>query len=163
MNGAPIEPAYVISLDEIAWGGALVAITMVIHAFGMLTTLRVNLAVKNKLGASYVELPGLFLIILASWMIVLVHLIEAAVWAAFFMWKGAFANQSLAYYFSLNEYTTLGSNYNLPRHWRLLEGMLAMAGLLAFAWSTGVLFTLAQDFQSQRIKSIADRRGRESA
>jgi len=163
MNGAPIEPAYVISLDEIAWGGALVAITMVIHAFGMLATLRVNLAAKNRLNARHVQWSGLFLIILASWMIVLVHLIEALVWATFFMWKGAFANQSLAYYFSLNEYTTLGSNFNLPRHWRLLEGMLAMAGLLAFAWSTGVLFTLAQDFQTQRMRMIENRDGRDSA
>jgi hypothetical protein len=77
--------------------------------------------------------------------------------AAFFIWKDAFASYSVAYYFSLNEYTTLGSNFYLPRHWRLLEGMLAMAGLLAFAWSTGVLFTLAQDFQTRRIQWLEQR------
>ena len=53
MNGAPIEPAYVISLDEITWGGALVAITLVMHAVGMLATLRVNLAAKSRLGARH--------------------------------------------------------------------------------------------------------------
>jgi hypothetical protein len=157
MNTAPIEPTYVISLDEIAWGGALVAITMVMDAIGMLATLRVNLVAKNRLGRKHVQLSGLFLIILASWMILLVHLIEAMVWAAFFMWKDAFASYSVAYYFSLNEYTTLGSNFYLPRHWRLLEGMLAMAGLLAFAWSTGVLFTLAQDFQTGRMQWLEQR------
>ena len=163
MNGAPMESAYVISLDEIAWGGALVAITMVMHAVGMLATLRVNLAAKIRLGARHARWAGLFLIILASWMILLVHLVEAMVWAAFFMWKDAFASYSVAYYFSLNEYTTLGSNFYLPRHWRLLEGMLAMAGLLAFAWSTGVLFTLAQDFQTQRMQLIEKRKRQESA
>jgi len=157
MNTAPIEPAYVISLDEIAWGGALVAITMVMHAFGMLATLRVNLVAKNRFGTKHGQWSGLFLIILASWMILLVHLTEAMVWAAFFIWKDAFGSYSVAYYFSLNEYTTLGSNFYLPRHWRLLEGMLAMAGLLAFAWSTGVLFTLAQDFQTQRMQWLAQR------
>jgi hypothetical protein len=141
----------------------LVAITMVMHAIGMRATLRVNLAAKNWLDAKRFQLSGLFRIILASWMILLVHLIEALVWAGFFIWKGAFATYSVAYYFSLNEYTTLGSNFYLPRHWRLLEGMLAMAGLLAFAWSTGVLFTLAQDFQTQRIQSIEKRKRQESA
>jgi hypothetical protein len=47
MNIAPIEPAYVISFDEIAWGGALVAITMIMHAIGMLATQRMQLIEKR--------------------------------------------------------------------------------------------------------------------
>ena len=53
---------------------------------------------------------------------------------------------------SVFEYTTVGSNFNLPLHWRLLEGMIATAGLLTFAWSTGILMTLAQEFQDQRMQ-----------
>jgi hypothetical protein len=79
------------------------------------------------------------------------------------MCKDAFASYSVAYYFSLNEYTTLGSNFYLPRHWRLLEGMLAMAELLAFTGSAGVLFTMAQDFQTQRMQLIEKRERQESA
>ncbi len=157
MNTAPIEPAYVISLDEIAWGGALVAATMVMHAFGMFATQLVNVAAKNRLGTKFPPWSGLLRIILASWMILLVHLTEALVWATFFVWKGALASLSIAYYFSLNEYTTLGSSVYLPRHWRLLEGMLAMAGLLAFAWSTGVLFTLAQGIETRRMQRFEQR------
>src|SRR5208337_2093626 len=95
--------------------------------------------------------------------IMLVHLTEVTVWAAFFYWKGAFANSSIAYYFSLNEYTTVGSDFNLPLPWRLLEGMIAMAGLLTFAWSTGVLLTLAQDFQDQQMKLIKQKRAQRLA
>ena len=87
----------------------------------------------------------------------LLHLTEVIVWALFFNWKGAFPNRSIAYYFSLNEFTTVGSNYNLPLRWRLLEGMLATAGLLTFAWSTGVLFTLAQEFQEQHLQNRKQR------
>jgi hypothetical protein len=76
----------------------------------------------------------------------------------FFFWKGALPNESLAYYFSLNEYTTVGSEYSLPLHWRLLEGMIATAGLLTFAWSTGILLTLAQDFQDQQMQLLKQRR-----
>ena len=42
-------------------------------------------------------------------------------WAGFFQWKQCFANFSTASYFAFTEYTTLGSNFDLPQNWRLLE------------------------------------------
>ena len=152
MNNSLPEAEYITSMDEVLWGGLLITVTMVMHGFGMLAVLRVNLSVKNRVGERTHIVANLFPIILASWMILLVHLTEVVVWAGFFVWKGAFANRSLSYYFSLNEYTTVGSNFNLPLHWRLLEGMLATAGLLAFAWSTGILMTLAQEFQDRHVE-----------
>jgi len=157
MNTPPIEPLYTTSLEELFWGGLLVAITMAMHGCGMLAILRVNHAIKQWIGKKTGIVAGLFPVILASWMIMLVHLIEVGIWAGFFLWQGAFANRSLAYYFSLNEYTTVGSNFNLPLHWRLLEGMIATAGLLTFAWSTGILITLAQEFQDQRTQLFKQR------
>ena len=56
------------------------------------------------------------------------------------------------------DYTTRGCSYNLRERWRLLEGMIAMAGLLTFAWSTGVLLTLAQDFQNKQLLILKQRR-----
>ncbi len=152
MNNPLPEPTYVTSLDELFWGTLLVTITLTLHGFGMLAVLRTNLYVKRRLGQRTHIVANLFPVILASWMILLVHLIEVAIWAGFFVWKHAFVNRSVSYYFTLNEYTTVGSNFNLPLHWRLLEGMLATAGLLAFAWSTGMLMTLAQEFQDRHLQ-----------
>lgn len=149
---------YVISLDELFWGGTLVAITMAMHGCGMLSILRIINSLKRRFWPKPTLKSGLFMIILASWMILLVHLTEVMVWAVFFLWKGAFPNRSLAYYFSLNEYTTVGSNFSLPLHWRLLEGMIATAGLLTFAWSTGILLTLAQELQDQQMQLLKQRR-----
>jgi len=84
-------------------------------------------------------------------------------WAAFFQWKHCFPNFSTANYFAFLEYTTVGSAFNLPLKWRLLEGMIATAGLLGFAWSTGVLLTLAQGFQDQQMQLIKQRRERRRA
>ncbi len=158
MNADLLDSSYVISLKELFWGGTLVAITMAMHGFGMLLVLRLNAALKRRFESRPSFASGLFILILASWTIMLVHLSEVGVWAAFFLWKHAFPNASLCYYFSLNEYTTLGSNYDLPLHWRLLEGMIGTAGLLTFAWSTGVLLTLAEDFQEQQMKLLKQRR-----
>ena len=158
MNNPLPGPAYVTSLEEVLWGGFLVAITMAMHGLGMLWVLRVNTRLKGRLESSPSFWKGIGLLILASWMILLVHLIEVVVWAGFFYWKGAFPNASTSYYFSLNQYTTVGSSLGLPLHWRLLEGMIAAAGLLTFAWSTGVLLVLAQEFQDQQMESFKRRK-----
>jgi len=156
---------YVTGIHEVLWGSLLVAVTLSLHGFGMVFTLRVYGAFKERLEQSQSIMLGIGSIIVGSWMIILVHLIEVFVWAGFFLWQGAVnsgtsspANASLSYYFSLCEYTCLGSDYNLVLRWRLLEGMIAIAGLLTFAWSTGVLLTMAQDFQDQRLRIIKERR-----
>jgi hypothetical protein len=162
MNLPAVEPLYVTSLQEMFWGGALVAITMAMHGFGMLSTLRMNGALRQRFEHNPTFTKGMLILVLTSWMILVVHLIEVFAWAGFFLWKGAVnapqANASLCYYFALLDYTCLGSNYNLHLRWRLLEGMIAMAGLPTFAWSTGVLMTLAQDFQDQQMQLLKQKR-----
>jgi len=37
---SPRDLEYVIRLDEVVWGGALLAVTIVVHGVGMLLTLR---------------------------------------------------------------------------------------------------------------------------
>ena len=140
------EAIYVISFEEVFWGAVLVAITMAIHSFGMLLVLRINEYLKSRLDKKTGFMAGLVPIMLASCLILLIHMIEVIIWADFFYWKGAFPNVSIAYYFALNEYTTVGSKYNLPIQLRLLEGIISCAGLLAFALSTGILFRLATSF-----------------
>lgn len=159
---------YVTSLEEIVWGGALVAVTMAMHGFGMLTVVRSHGALKERFEKTPSFTIGLTVLIISSWMILFFHLLEVFAWAGFFLWKGAVhtgdahvaANSSLCYYFALLDYTCLGSNYNLERNWRLLEGAIAMAGLLTFAWSTGVLMTLAQDFQDTQMQLLKQKRAK---
>lgn len=151
------ELHYAISLHEILWGGVLLAITVVIHGSGMVLTLRASEALKQRVARlqSHFFILGLSILVVAAWMIIVVDLLEVAVWAGFYVWKGAMANPSRAFYFALVNYCTLNSGY-LPLSWRLLEGMLGMAGLLTFAWSTGIMFTLAQEFQ-QKVLRRTDR------
>jgi hypothetical protein len=162
---APVPPAYVTSLQEIFWGGILVAITMAMHGVGMLTVVRINNSLKHRFERTASFSTDLGIVILTTWLILLVHLLEVFAWAFFFLWKDAVntgssatANSSLCYYFALLDYTCLGSNYNLHLRWRLLEGMISMAGLMTFAWSTGVLMTLAQDFQDRQMLRLKERR-----
>ena len=145
---------YAISLREILWGVSLVALTMAIHGFGVTVMLRVAGGLERRIQRRKGFLLGLGILILSTWMLMFVHLFEVFVWAAFFFWKQAFTNPSICYYFALNEYTTLGSNYSLPQDWRLLEGCIATAGLLTFAWSTGALLPLLQAFQKDQLRYL---------
>ena len=143
---------YVTGIEEIAWGCGLVAITMVLHGIGMVWTLRVVKALKVRLGRELRRGASLFLLVVAAWLITASHLVEVFAWAGFFLWKGAMPNPSVAYYFALLQYTTAGSEYYLPSNWRLLAGMIAIAGLITFAWSTGVFFAVAQEFQDRELR-----------
>jgi len=141
---------YVISLDELIWGTILVAITMAIHGTGMFGILRMIELLKERFAPLESFLFGLGLVILASLLIIIVNIVEVVVWASFFLLQGAQPNHSISMYNALLNYTTLQAGY-LPQHWHLLEALLGMAGLLTVAWSTGILYMLAQDFQDAQL------------
>jgi len=146
--------AYVTSLEEVVWGLALIAVTMVIHAVAMPTTLEACAALRRRRPVVGSFFGGVRVLLLGSAMIATTHMLEVIVWAAFFHDRGAFPTVSSAYYYALLQYTTVGSDVALPERWRLLGGMIAMAGLLTFAWSTAVLLSLAERFQAERLGRI---------
>jgi hypothetical protein len=47
--------------------------------------------------------------VLASWAIVVAHLSEVLVWAAFFVWRDAMPSLSAAFYFALLQHVTVGN------------------------------------------------------
>ena len=142
---------YVISLDELVWGTLLVAITMAIHGTGMFGILKMIDLLKERLAPVESFLVGLGLVILASLLIIIVNIVEVVVWASFFLLQGAQPNHSTSMYNALLNYATLQAGY-LPQHWHMLEALLGMAGLLTVAWSTGILYMLAQDFQDAQLR-----------
>lgn len=144
-------------MREVLWGIVLVAITLMIHGIGMPLTVRVHELFQPRLERTKSYFIGVVALVVSSWVIIVVHLLEVLVWSLFFLVHDQFPNFSTSYYFALNEYTTLGSNYDLKRDWRLLEGLLGMAGLFAFAWSTGVLMTIATRFQDRQVAAMKDK------
>jgi hypothetical protein len=144
------EHPYVTSLEEIGWGLALITITIVLHGIG--TTWAI---IATDGGDDAARPPraiaDLTRIIALALVLVALHLSEVLVWAGFFAWHECFGTFSLDYYVALLDYTTLGSNYDLPVRWRLLEGMIAICGLLTFAWTTSVLMNAVGRVQARRV------------
>ena len=154
---------YVMRLDEVMWGCLLLAVTLIIHGAGLFHTMRASAALVARRKVLHPGF-GMTVVVLAALVIFVLHLIEVTVWAGFFTWTHAQPNPFSAFYNALVNYTTLGAGY-LPLRWRLLEGMLGMAGLLSFAFSTSALFALAQHLvqrtvteQQQRIEPASSPR-----
>lgn len=150
---------FVIKLDEIMWGGLLVAITMAIHGTGMFWILRLVDSIKERYDPLESFTGGLSLVILASLLIIITNIIEVMVWTTFFFLQDAQTNHHRAFYNALLNFTTLQASY-LPERWQLLEPLLGIAGLLTVAWSTGILYMLAQDFQDTQMRLRKERRAK---
>jgi len=142
--------AYVIRLDEVLWGSLLLGITLFIHGVGLFQTIRVISVLLGRTEHTRSGYEDMGILILAAWMIVVTNLVEVAVWAGFFVWQHAQPNAFTAFYNAVLNYTTLQAGY-LPVRWRLLEGLLGMAGLMTAAWSTGVWFNAAQQLLQESL------------
>jgi len=82
---------------------------------------------------------GLIVILGTLWLL-LAHSVAVWMWAFTFMWIEAFETFEPALYFSLVSFTTLGfGDIILPVETRLLSGLAAANGLIAFGLSTAFL------------------------
>ena len=133
----------------VAW--CLMALCVAIHAAGVTGALRQLRLRSASIRQSFWAATSLFVIV-AAW-IVLLHLAEIAVWAAFYAWKGALADLQTALYFSAVTYTTTGyGDVVLPEGWRLVGGVEALTGIVMCGWSTGFFVAIVN-----RLYEVRDR------
>jgi Ion channel len=119
---------------------SLMAVCVAIHAAGMSSAMR-QLRRHRPSGVHFWPVTRMFVLV-AAW-IVLLHLAEIAVWAAFYLWRDAMPDFAAALYFSAVTYTTTGyGDLVLPEGWRLLGGVHALTGILMCGWSTGFFFAV---------------------
>ena len=123
----------------IAW--CLMALCVTIHAIGLT-------AAFTWMKGRSATIQGRFwsatwmLICIAGW-VVLMHLLQIAVWAFFYAWKHGMPDLTSAFYFSAVTYTTTGyGDLVLPKQWRLVGGVEALTGILMCGLSTGLFFAV---------------------
>jgi hypothetical protein len=82
---------------------------------------------------------------IATFLLALLHGLEASLWAIVFVWLGASPDFTHAVYFSLQMVTTLGADVvTLEPRWRLMGPLEAVGGMLLFGLSTAFLFAVLQ-------------------
>jgi len=126
----------------------VMALCVSIHAGGVALALQ-NLRSQVESASGFWRETWLF-VLAAVWM-VLLHLVEIAVWAGFYVWRDAFPDLQTASYFSAVTYTTTGyGDLVLPEEWRLVGGVEALTGILMCGWSTGFFMALVSRAHASR-------------
>ena len=124
---------------------ALAIVTVVLHAVG---TVHVAIPVagiwRQGVDSHFRPRPVWILTRLVGMLLVL-HLVEMAVWAAAYSAARVFPNFETSLYFSLKSYTTVGYGDVLPpTEWRLLGPIEAAVGVLMLGWSTSIIVATVQ-------------------
>ncbi len=131
---------------------ALVAVTVAVHAVGLATLYKAALRVHTQPPTGF--WPVTWLLIRLTWVLILIHLIEIAVWALFFLWAGCLPDAESAFYFSGVTYATVGyGDLVLPQPWRMLGPLEGLTGILMCGLSTGFFFAIFARLLGARFKT----------
>jgi hypothetical protein len=134
----------------IAW--SLTALCVIVHAMGMTALLRWVNHVVARIGARF-WFSTWMLVRTAGW-IILLHLIEIAIWAFFYARGHGMPDVPSAFYFSAVTYTTTGyGDLLLPKEWRLVGGVEALTGILMCGWSAAFFFAVVTRMNETRLKA----------
>ena len=135
----------------------LICATVVIHALGTLETITHLARVRQKRKGNQGLLALEIQIVRVVSVLLLLHLVEASVWAGIYLISGVLPDMETAIYFSITSYTTIGyGDVVLPPSWRLLGPIEAAVGILMFGWSTGIMVTVLTRIYGSRLRHSLD-------
>src|SRR3954451_23378215 len=125
---------------QILVGSLVSVINIMIHALLTVTAISIARSIGFRpMSRPRVHLMGVM--VATVLVLMLAHIVEAAVWAFSYAVVGVAPEGSDLLYFALVNYCTLGYGDITPvKEWRLLGPMASMNGILMFGWSTAVLF-----------------------
>lgn len=120
---------------------ALVAATVAIHGTGFAWLLRLVRSPRAQSVAGNWQTVRLLIVV--SWLLLLIHAAEIALWGLFYLWQDCMPNLESAIYFSGVTYTTVGyGDLVLPEGWRMLAPVEALTGILMSGLSAGLFFAI---------------------
>lgn len=146
LNGDLLEPV------NWTWGLSLILLTIAIHAIGVVVMAIVGLRIRvriasRRLGLRYVIPIVIGLVAAVGLLLAVLHGIEAAIWAAAYLWLGALDLPLDAILYSMDLMSTRGaSGVMLQGHWRMMGALEAVDGMLLFGISTAYIFAWMQAY-----------------
>jgi hypothetical protein len=154
--------AEVIPLADLAFGGGVLMIVMLVHAIG----LRVLGDHVSRRVHSVLRRPSLWHadLLMGSiiFLLLALHLFEIFVWSSALVFSGLIPNWHDAGFFAGNTYTTIGyGNFVLTSQWEMVAPIMAISGLFTFGWSGSVLVDYVRRIQQIRDAARARKQGDE--
>src|SRR6476659_2948430 len=132
---------------------SIVAVCLVLHVASIVFIADWMLDQRDKRKDQMGTLGYMVLLIAAFSAIILLHMIEIAIWAAFYFSNSLFQDFETALYFSTTSYTTIGfGDVVLPRAWRMLGGIEGVTGVLLCGLSTAFVFAIVNAMFQSRLQ-----------
>ena len=130
-------------VNQIFWALLLTAVSAVPH--GVYTMSLLRRLKKLRAHPHSVGIRDWWLLSEIICCILALHASEAALWAAFYLWKGGFPDFAASLYFSITSYATTGyGDLLLPESIRLVGACEGMAGTLLSGWSVALILAMLQ-------------------
>jgi hypothetical protein len=128
-------------IGKVLFASGLVALTVTIHAAGLGIVLSHVLRSAARPDTRF--WPITWLLIRIAWLLIVIHLVEIAIWALFFWWQKCVPDAMSSFYFSGVTYTTVGyGDLVLPYAWRLFGPIEGLTGILMCGLSTAFFFAV---------------------
>jgi hypothetical protein len=129
----------------------LVSLTVIVHAAGFALVLQS--LTESRVAPPIQTWPIAWLLIRVTWLLMLIHLAEIALWALVYLWGGCLPDPKSAFYFSGVTYTTVGyGDLVLAKPWRILGPVEGLTGILMCGLSAGLLFAVAHRIYTSRVE-----------
>ncbi len=150
--------------DALAWNGnwawrlPLIVVNVIYHVIGLAfindRVLRRRAALKSNRNF----ILGFGLIMGAATLsVILLHALEAGIWAGVYFLLGALPDGRSALLYSLSAMTTYGhENFFLADHWRLMGALEALNGMILFGLTTAFLYSIIRELwpRVQRTEAV---------
>jgi len=136
---------------------AIVGVCAIVHTIGL--TFVADWLLDRRTMLRNMGLVGHSVVLICVFaVIVLLHILEAGIWATFYQTWGLFPNFETSFYFSLTSYTTIGyGDVTLPQRWRMLGGVEGFSGVLLCGLSTAFIFIILNAMlESRRGRPVAE-------
>lgn len=130
-----------------AVGGPLIVLTVVVHVLGLgLIRAGFHRAYRWEGGLVHRRLPHFAVVMSVTVSLVtLLHILQAAIWAAAFLLTGAAPGIHTAMLYSIGAMTTYGhAALYLAPHWQMLGALEALNGVILLGLSTAFLYAMIQ-------------------
>lgn len=135
-----------------AWGIPMLLGAIAFHVSGLVALEHVlRFFDRRRVGPPSM---GYFLamMLLASNVVLLMHVIEAAAWALLYIKLGSLDGFAASMLYSLNAITSYGHDeFVLAGHWRLLGAIESVNGVMIFGLTTAFLFSVMRELRGTRL------------
>ena len=144
----PVPNGDLMELVNWTWGLSLIVLTIALHVTGVIVLAFLGLRIRVRIASRRLGLRYLILIVIGwvtavALVLTVLHGIEAAIWAAAYLWLGALDSPLNAILYSVDSISTRGaSGLRLQGHWRMMGALEAVDGMVLFGISTAYIFSV---------------------